>query len=996
MFRSIEIKIYIHLFQALLSFVAFGNISGLRAQEPEKIRVVQIPVSSYNVEEGLGQSTVYQVLQDNRGLIWLVSGGGLQYFDGSGFRSFYPAEEVSAKTQGKTLRGLLESGTSQLTLSSGNSILGFDMYTGNFSMTGQNSSKFLFLLNHNYNGKPVCWVYSEGLFSVSEDSLTPVPLHWTDGDILPEEFMPFKSILSPEGNLLMVSANGYVELRTGEPEANEAQAIYHPLRFRCSDVVRDPAGNIYFLARGIIYLLEKNGTLNAIFDTGIEDGAYLFRDRTGQFWVSDIQNRKVYRMSERGRELIRFISRQGRFTDTIQAAVRHFFEDRNGNLWLGTDGSGLLFYSPGQLTFNLALTGFARCIEDFGGDIWTGTFKNGLWRSPYDLSASIRVRPDIFTDEFYFFDLMADTAGRLWAATDNGLYVLDRGGNVSYHVPFRTTAARFLILSGHQPLLSVYGELYSCMTGPAPSLTFLREQTQVREVVISNHNLLTGCDYGLFITDAAKGILAALDFDPGDRLTETPVYSILPIDSTLWAGTESGIVLFNGHGAELPLPSFLEDLKHEIVYSLVKDSRNRIWFSSNKGLGCIPGEMDRVIRFYSGNNLQSSEFNFNASLATSRGMVYFGGIRGINGVAAGQFEIPGHAPEVRLISLNVSDTSLTTGVPLENPVIRLHRQRPHISGEVFNPDYLPTGTALFSFFLEGYHDHWTPPAAENRFSYRNLPPGEYTLMVKCMDSYKNEGAPSSLLRIIIRPPFWTTWWFILLASLTGISLTAFIIKKIQGARYRRKLEDLERRNAIVRERLRIAQDMHDDIGASLTQISILSEILKKQDHPDERQKIIWKISNISGSVIDELGEIIWAINPGNDNLSSFVSYLRRHASEYLSNAGMTGVLSFPDEVPAVTMTSEQRRNIYLVVKEAIHNAVRHSGADEVRISLIWHDPSLIMRIEDNGIGFRPEERMNAGNGLPGMKKRIESLGGNFSISARPGEGTVILLEVMVR
>jgi signal transduction histidine kinase len=303
---------------------------------------------------------------------------------------------------------------------------------------------------------------------------------------------------------------------------------------------------------------------------------------------------------------------------------------------------------------------------------------------------------------------------------------------------------------------------------------------------------------------------------------------------------------------------------------------------------------------------------------------------------------------------------------------------------------------LFSFFLEGYHDQWTRPAAENRFSYRNLAPGTYRLLVRCIDPYKNEGAPTTLLRIIIRPPFWKTWWFILLAAFTALSITALSIKKIQGARYRREVEALERRNAVVRERLRIAQDMHDDIGASLTQISILSEILKKQDQADERYKIIRKISSVSGRVIDELGEIIWAINPGNDNLSSFVSYLRQHVSEYLSNAGMTAVISFPDEVPGVTMSSEQRRNIYLVVKEALHNAVRHSGADRTAISLIWHDPSMTLRIEDNGSGFHPEERMNAGNGLPGMRKRIESLGGTFSIKSRPGEGTVIFFEVIVR
>ena len=215
-----------------------------------------------------------------------------------------------------------------------------------------------------------------------------------------------------------------------------------------------------------------------------------------------------------------------------------------------------------------------------------------------------------------------------------------------------------------------------------------------------------------------------------------------------------------------------------------------------------------------------------------------------------------------------------------------------------------------------------------------------------------------------------------------------VIRKTQEARNRNLIRALEQRNAIDRERLRISRDMHDEIGSSLTQISILSEIVKKQqDDPDKMMKSIEQISGISGTVVDEMSEIIWAMNPKNDNLASFAAYLRQHTSEYLVSAGIDSFFQFPEDCPPVPMTSEQNRNIYLAVKEAIHNAVKHSEAQLVNISLSYSNDFLSITIEDNGKGFSPEKPDRIGNGLTTMRKRIENLGGSYFIDSTLGKGT---------
>jgi signal transduction histidine kinase len=190
--------------------------------------------------------------------------------------------------------------------------------------------------------------------------------------------------------------------------------------------------------------------------------------------------------------------------------------------------------------------------------------------------------------------------------------------------------------------------------------------------------------------------------------------------------------------------------------------------------------------------------------------------------------------------------------------------------------------------------------------------------------------------------------------------------------------------------------MHDEIGSSLTQVAILSEVMKKRkDNPEEMTKLIDKISGIAGSLVDEMSDIIWAMNPKNDNLASFTSYVRQHVSEYLVSAGIKAEFSIPGDHPEIPMTSEQRRNLFLVVKESLHNVVKHSGATVVKLSLDVSDNKLEIIIDDNGKGFDKNRSLLSGNGLINMQKRIESLGGSFFIDSLPGRGTRITFSVFL-
>ena len=919
-----------------LMITALFSVLQSRSSEPVRDSVLSATV--YNVEQGLAQSTVYQVMQDSRGLIWVATGGGLQCFDGNRFRTFDLPEACITSLSGNRIQAMAEIGPGEMILSSGTSLLHFESRSGRFSRISNELPQFYNLFRVTLLGKPLCWTSSGELWLVGKDRLYPLRMVFGKGNGLPPGFIPDSADADAPGAVCFHSAVG-------------------DLVISCKRSRSDT-------------LLSATWKPHGTDSRGPGPSG---RSRTFAFVVGT-----------------------GMQSDTIRPFVKEIFKDRSGNLWIGTDGNGLLFHPAGQVTFDLARIGFTRCLAWFDRSVWVGTFHRGLFRMDPDLRSVIRVNPAVFSDSLYILDLMPDSAGFLWVATDRGLFLLDRRGRVLSRCPFITSSANFLPATGEGLMLSTYDSLYRCSREQNPAVNFLRVQTQVREILRAGDSWWIGNQHGLYRNDASAGVLNALLFREENRLSRIPVYSIVTVGESVWAGTERGIACYSPEGARLELPACMKPLTHEIVYSIAEDSHHAVWFAGNRGIGCIPATRNRIIRFSEGNNIQSLEFNSNAVLNAPSGRIYFGGIKGVNGIRTPDLRQRTAATSVGIFELNISDTAFTSGICHDSMTVRLRWQEPHISGNVFSPDYFPAGSVNFSFFLEGSDRNWSPPSPDNRFAYRNLSPGTYRLFARCTDPFSNQGKTVLLVTVVIPPPFWKTPWFLILTVSLGIVMIIFAVRKIQEIKYRNLLKEMEHRNAIDRERLRISQDMHDEIGSSLTQVVILSEILARRDQdPEERGRIIGRITEISGRVVDEMSDIIWAMNPKNDNLSSFISYLRRHASEYLSTAGIGAVFTIPDEIPPVHMGSGQRRNLYLVVKEALHNVIRHSGATTAELAVSWNGSVLELRIRDNGKGFDQGSLSGIGNGMTTMSSRVESAGGVFRISSEPGKGTTITVSVTV-
>jgi len=321
--------------------------------------------------------------------------------------------------------------------------------------------------------------------------------------------------------------------------------------------------------------------------------------------------------------------------------------------------------------------------------------------------------------------------------------------------------------------------------------------------------------------------------------------------------------------------------------------------------------------------------------------------------------------------------------------------------------FVATPKVQFKYKLEPLDPDWVSAGARRVAPYSYLPPGEYTFHVKACnndDVWNEEGA---WVAFRVLPFFWQTWWFQGGAVLSGAGAVGAGVLSIARRRERRKLEQLERQRALERERARIARDIHDDLGASLTRIGMLSQTARGElEGQPQAAADVDRIYHIAREVTRAMDEIVWAVNPKHDTLDSLVTYLGRFAQQFLSAASVRCRLDEPVNLPAWNLTAEIRHNVFLAFKELLNNVVKHAQATEVRVALELQADGFVLLVADNGRGFdwstrktvavaEDGARLAGGNGLLNVQKRLEEVGGRAHWDTAPGEGTRVRLTVRV-
>jgi len=300
----------------------------------------------------------------------------------------------------------------------------------------------------------------------------------------------------------------------------------------------------------------------------------------------------------------------------------------------------------------------------------------------------------------------------------------------------------------------------------------------------------------------------------------------------------------------------------------------------------------------------------------------------------------------------------------------------------------------FRYRLRGLDPSWVEAGTRRVAFYSFVPPGSYRFEVIACNGDGIWNERGAVLDLIVRPHVWQTWWFI---GTTGL---AMVIMAAGSARMvlRQRLKRLEQERVLERERTRIAQDLHDTMGAKLCRISFLSEHARKSETvPIDLREDIRSISDDSREVLQSLDEIVWAVNPQKDTLDHLVCYIGQFAEEYFKRTGIECELEMPLSVPAQSLSSQTRHHLFLAVHEALANILKHSQATRARIAMSCHNGDFTISVYDNGTGFDPSSGQSDSpvsatgfcNGLGNMRRRMADIGGRCSVKSEIGHGTTI-------
>lgn len=462
-------------------------------------------------------------------------------------------------------------------------------------------------------------------------------------------------------------------------------------------------------------------------------------------------------------------------------------------------------------------------------------------------------------------------------------------------------------------------------------------------------------------------------------------------DSTFAIGTRnSGIRMMRVRGDSLVTLGFIDrgnGLSNEFVFSLMKTYDNELLAGTATGLDKISfNEADTIIERISARNNIFSPFTF--LVQTKDSTVYAKTEDGrVYRFDKDKHNTPAVEPSILFRYISVNGQKLDQ--ELER---RFEYTRNNFIFSVSAPSFLDNKNMRYRFVLRMKNKTWQQESTSADFVINNLEPGKYELTATAIFPGKMYADKSISWTFTIRPPFWKTWWFITLLILCIIGSVIMLMRSYFRKQLAKQKAILEQQKAIEKERTRIATDMHDDFGASLSRIKFLSE--KMQVEKKTESKDLQKISEFSDEMAEKMGEIVWALNRRYDSSGDLLSFCRSWASEYLTDKNIK--LQFnTGEWKDININGEIRRNIFLVLKESIHNIVKHAEASEVRIDMSC-DEWLEVIIADNGKGFDPGRIRPFANGLDNMRRRMEEIGGTYSIEQKNGTLTTIRVQTGIR
>ena len=439
-------------------------------------------------------------------------------------------------------------------------------------------------------------------------------------------------------------------------------------------------------------------------------------------------------------------------------------------------------------------------------------------------------------------------------------------------------------------------------------------------------------------------------------------------DSALWIATTSGLARFSLNNRKV-VRWWDEStgLPNSYVYSVLGDDKGYLWMSTNRGL-CRMDTSGKSIRNFSINQgLQSMEFNTNAYCKLQDGRMLFGGVGGLNVVDP--HSIPDSLPDIPIIPSDILRDGRTVDL---NPAKRLSfpYENTRLVFQLQPLIWPDIESYTLSVRLEGQDMDWLPVGTAGRVSYTNLDPGNYVLHARVESTDGRIGGDQLILHLHIMRPWWKTIWFYVVTVLAIGVVAGGIVTLVMQARYRKKVRAAELRVAQESLRVQLARDIHDDLGAGLSKIALMSELGNA-----EESKTLPEIATAARDLVGRMSEIIWAMQPDSSTWEDLVIHFRSYGAEYLEHTEVLLDVTTQGDIPANELNPGQKRNLLLIYKEALRNVQQHANATRVRVCFHFQPESCWLIITDNGTGQRNQKSVMRGRGFENMCERAKLMGG---------------------
>jgi ligand-binding sensor domain-containing protein/signal transduction histidine kinase len=970
-------------------------------------------VDGWSTKQGLPGSAVISLIQTRDGYLWLGTQYGLVRFDGIHFTVFDEGntpglnnDQIDYLFQDSRSNLWIGTDAGGVALETGgrleNFALGRSGREGRLVSACEDSTGTLWFytadahLGRYQNGKMEVWDFhfktpaitrmlaaeKSGLLWIGEDWVdqernVALLFSFRPANVSPPAFAIEQQIPVQRLDYLLASQRGgtwrFVDGQVQKWGSNQLEKNYgaYPWgNLRILAACEDPAGNLIVGTRGAgVFWFEPDGTYRQISTAQGLSSPYVLSlclDRAGNLWVGtdggglDRVKRKIFNTPD------------GVHPWDAQSLAG----DAQGGLWAAFFTHGVTCWRTNVAQdFGVGQGSNAwTVLVDHQQRIWAGTWYEGLFQFENDRFVPA---PETEILRSQISVLYEDKAGQVWAGTPNGLGLWNR-----------------LIWKTYTTRDGLSGNVVSAMAEDAAG------------------NLWIGTkDGGLtcFRADKFVAYPASENGPPGNDI------SCLYVDKggDLWVGT-SGYGLARYHQGRWAHYSKREGLISDSISYLIEDDTGNLWIGSNLGLIRIPRELLNAslqgaldfsaCRIYSeADGLPTRECSSGSQPAACRtrdGRLWFPTTRGLAYVNPAGLTPNLQPPSVIIESVLVDGREQKTNRidSIWPPAIVIPPGRDRLEIHYTGLNLSAPNEVRFRYLLAGHETAWTEAGDTRVAFYNKLPPGDYQFQIEACNEDGIWNKKSSELAITVQPQFWQTGWFRLVAILMFLSLVAAVVRYLSTQKLHRQLQALRQREALEQERSRIARDLHDQLGANLTQVALLGEMAETDRHsPEEIASHAQQISQTARETTHALDEIVWAVNPSNDTLDGLITYACKYAQEYLGMAGLHYRAEVPPQLPVAIIPPEVRHNVFLAFKEAVNNVVKHAQATEARIRLRLQPDRFVLEIEDDGRGVGKPDATAARtrNGLRNMRKRMEDIHGEFFMAGGAKGGTIVRLVVPI-